>query len=102
MLPLGITIIILAISIVLAAMVIMLWKRRKQGRDDSLIHTYEEIELTKNGSLITEREAIEAAMKMNMDVLHCKMSTNVAYGSSLQRSTNIQTKPALYDEVNLF
>ena len=100
MLPVVITVIILAISFVIVVIVIMLRKRRKQGPHDSPDHIYDVVRFTKGGSPITGHGDKEASIKMNMQAVQYELSSNVAYGCSLPRSTDVLPNEAVY--VNTF
>ena len=106
-LPIIIAAIILAISIVIVAIVIMLRKRRKQRvSEDTLVvyespdHVYDMIQFAKGASLTTEHEqSKEAEIKMNMQAVQYE---NIAYGYSLQKSTDVLPNEAIYAEVDTF
>ena len=79
----------------------MLRKSRKQRVSEETLcdspgHTYE------GGSQTTEHGHNEAEIRMNMQAVQYELSTNIAYGYSLQRSTNVLPNEALYAEIDTF
>ena len=69
---------------------------------DSPDHIYDMIELTKGDSLTAEKGHKEAEIKMNMQAVQYELSSNIAYGYSLQRSTDVLPNEAVYAEVDTF
>ena len=64
---------------------------------DSPDPTYDMIHFTKGVSQKNEHGHKEAEIKMNMQIV---LSTNIAYGCSLQSSTDVRPNEALYADVD--